>query len=38
MNVGNITAGDGATMVQFDLSKSVNRIISAKKRDAEDYI
>ena len=38
LNAGNITAGDGATMVQFDLSKSVNRIISAKKRDAEDTI
>ena len=33
LNAGNITAGDGSTMVQFDLSKSINRTIPAKKRN-----
>ena len=38
LNAENITAGDGFTMVQFDLSKSTNHTIPAKKRDAGDTI
>ena len=38
LNAENITAGDGSTMVQFDLSKNTNHTIPAKKRDADDTI
>ena len=38
LNAENITTGDGYTIVQFDLSKSINSITSAKKRDADDTI
>ena len=36
LNAENVTAGDGANMVQFDLSESVNAIVDAKTRDADD--
>ena len=36
LNAGNITAGDGHTMVQFDLSGMVDDTVEAKTRAAED--
>ena len=35
LNATNITAGDDTSMVQFDLSESISRIITAKIRDAD---